>query len=627
MKITEVNIEASEELGLKPIKMNRLSQLVLIAGKNGSGKSRLLKKIKTTLNQKPTTSKIATLDKDKNNHIKAIDLNIAQLPRLEAASKNENKRYLDELNQKKVQIQTLKVSLLNITSQLSWNQITTDNISANYSNIDFVPTNLILKDCNELNKTQISRYAETLDIVGIQSTPNSTLAKIQHIQNQWFESTHQSSTLDEKLRQEIIEKYTILCEYIELFLNTKLDRDHNADATLFGFRLGDAKFSNGQKVLLQLCLAIYTQQTKLSELIIFLDEPENHLHPEALIEFINKLTSIVTNGQIWISTHSINLLAHVDPSDIWYIEDGFVSYSGNLPNKVLNGLIGNEEEISKLTNFLSLPAQMANSNFAFECLLNPTVVSTGLEDPQTNQIINAIDSLRKNKIKVLDFGAGKGRLLSTINDFNNENNINVSEWLDYYAFDLPSEDELICKEVIKNVYNEDKIRYFNNETDFLGTIDLNSFDLIVMCNVFHEINPNDWLSLFNKHKLIQSSLKSDGTLLIVEDQLLAIGEKAYKNGFLVFDKLQFKKLFNIQGDYKHFDARNDGRLKAHFIPANALSNISAVSRKDSIENLNEHSKDKVKELRDSDPSYKNGKLHGFWVQQLANSQLVLSDLK
>ena len=34
-------------------------------------------------------------------------------------------------------------------------------------------------------------------------------------------------------------------------------------------------------------------------------------------------------------------------------------------------------------------------------------------------------------------------------------------------------------------------------------------------------------------------------LLIVEDQLIPQGEKAYNNGFLVLDILQFKILFNI----------------------------------------------------------------------------------
>jgi len=130
-------------------------------------------------------------------------------------------------------------------------------------------------------------------------------------------------------------------------LNTKLDRDKNGDATLFQRRLGDTRLSDGQKILLQFCVALYSQKKSLDELILFLDEPENHLHPEALIEVVDKIIASVTNGQVWIATHSINLLAHFDPSCIYYMEDGVLRYSGNVPHQVLTGLLGSEDEISK----------------------------------------------------------------------------------------------------------------------------------------------------------------------------------------------------------------------------------------------------------------------------------------
>jgi ABC-type multidrug transport system ATPase subunit len=213
-----------------------------------------------------------------------------------------------------------------------------------------------------------------------------------------------------------------------------LDRDENGDATLFNFRLGDAKLSDGQKILLQFCMAIYSKETKISDLILMLDEPENHLHPEALVGPIDRLVGAVNNGQIWIATHSINLLAHFDPSNIWYIEEGKVSYAGNKPKTVLDGLLGREDEIHKLSNFLSLPALMATNQFAFECLFEPQSVSTGNDDPQTNQIIASINSLidGNNIVIVLDFGAGKGRLLSTIRELNSENDTDTKTWLDYY---------------------------------------------------------------------------------------------------------------------------------------------------------------------------------------------------
>lgn len=44
MKITEVNLieNITNQIGLKPISMKKIGNMVLLAGKNGSGKTRLL---------------------------------------------------------------------------------------------------------------------------------------------------------------------------------------------------------------------------------------------------------------------------------------------------------------------------------------------------------------------------------------------------------------------------------------------------------------------------------------------------------------------------------------------------------------------------------------------------------
>jgi antitoxin component YwqK of YwqJK toxin-antitoxin module len=109
--------------------------------------------------------------------------------------------------------------------------------------------------------------------------------------------------------------------------------------------------------------------------------------------------------------------------------------------------------------------------------------------------------------------------------------------------------------------------------------------------------------------------------------LLAVGEKAYKNGFLVFDKIQFKKLFGIIENYLVHDARRDGRLKAHFIKKEYLKNLTADTRIEAIDSLLHTSKKEVLRLRSEEATYKNGKLHGIWVQQLANAQLALGELR
>ena len=57
MRITKVNIPKSfEDNGIEDIKMDRPGKIVLLAGKNGSGKTRLLNKIRNALTRKSELS-------------------------------------------------------------------------------------------------------------------------------------------------------------------------------------------------------------------------------------------------------------------------------------------------------------------------------------------------------------------------------------------------------------------------------------------------------------------------------------------------------------------------------------------------------------------------------------------
>ena len=183
--------------------------------------------------------------------------------------------------------------------------------------------------------------------------------------------------------------------------------------------------------------------------------------------------------------------------------------------------------------------------------------------------------------------------------------------------------------MFEDIYGTSNDRYFNETKDLLSKHDEETFDIIVMCNVFHEIEPNEWLNIFNSIISPFKLLKNDGYLLIVEDQFLAVGEKAHAKGFLVYDELELKKLFKITATDKYLstDYRKDGRLKSHHIPKICINRIDAISKKESLSVLLQNSKDEIKKLRAvTFPTFKTGKLHGFWSQQLANASLALEEL-
>ena len=420
-----------------------------------------------------------------------------------------------------------------------------------------------------------------------------------------------------------------------MFLNTDLGRNFFGDTQIFNKSFNEANLSEGQRVLLQLCVGLNENEISLQDAILIMDEPENHLHPRILINVLEKILEINTNGQIWIATHSIPLIAHFDPAYLWLMDDNTVQYAGRNPEKVINNLVGDDEK-EKLTNFLNLPAAFASTKFASECLIPPQIINTGINDPQTNQIRTILQKLSNSeKLTVLDYGAGKGRLIKLILQFRDINPDESKAYLDYFAYDLPTVDPEIKEECIKAInlfHNEDKRlikqRYFNDKQQmFFDNTEF--FDVIVMANVFHEIDPTQWMKLFSKEDLI-IKLKSNGYLLIVEDQQMPVGEKAYKNGFMVFGEAQFRLLFNIKaGDgYSVYDSKKDGRLLAHLIPKTNLKTLSTDSICEAIKSLKSASLDKIHELRNSgETDFKTGMKLSFWLHQYANSSLNLQPFK
>lgn len=233
------------------------------------------------------------------------------------------------------------------------------------------------------------------------------------------------------------------------------------------------------------------------------------------------------------------------------------------------------------------------------------------------------------KIRILDYGAGKGRLADAMYYSDDiEKKADLHQWFNYIAFDPYISDKQFCEAAISRIYNSKDKRYYNNETYLLEDFGENSFDVIVMCNVLHEIPPKEWLNIFSSNGVIVKLLKSDGYLLLVEDQLIPIGEKPHQNGFIVLDLLQLKEIFKITEEdstFKYSDARNDRRLMSYQIPKQCLGRITSDSRRKSLEGTVVQSKKEIKILRAKESNYKNGKLHGFWTQQLANALICLDE--
>jgi predicted ATPase len=637
MRITKINIPKTPENndGLDDIVMNKLGPIVLIAGKNGSGKTRILNKIISTLHSKPTLSQYSNAKAQTDNLYSNIFEYEQQIKNNEAQLMNVDEQLKDNIKLNIVRFQNMiedaNRAIKYHENILKWPLVETTEYAEMYQPIPFVPKSLQLQNSDQYSLDNMINAANNIDTIGVQYLPNGAFAKIQIIQNKWREATHQDNIVPLEVKQKAIDDYNRLNNLIETFLGTSIGRTIDSKPTLFGFPMNNSNLSDGQIILLQFCLAIYSQETSLKDLILILDEPENHLHSSVLIETLDRIRECNSNGQIWIATHSIPLLAHFDPSLIWFVENNKIRHAGKIPEKVLHGLLGDDEEVGKLQDFISLPAQYATINFTSECLMKPQTVMTDSSDPQSTQVRSELIKLTASgKYRVLDYGAGQGRLISNIYDLDKDDSTKLIEKMEYIAFDKYDQDKEICENSLVKAFGISDNKYFNDFDKLISVYDKESFKCVIMCNVLHEIDPKDWLKLFAKDGEITSLLSDDGVLLLIEDYQIPVGEKAYQKGFLVLDSPHLKELFKIKEDDKDFgwaDKYGDGRLKAHLIPKKCLIRIDENSRIKSLESLSVTARNKIFDIRGKEQNYQNGKLHGFWTQQFANAELNLSELR
>jgi ABC-type cobalamin/Fe3+-siderophores transport system ATPase subunit len=609
MRIEEINIpDTMTNNGLKNISMKNLKRVVLIVGKNGAGKTRLLHLIKNSLDEKPSHKDVA------NAEIK--------IKNLTDIFKGINKSDDFETHKDTLKKQLSSEEMLFKKESLIKTDEKAVRYTAEYINIK----NLTLEDPYKMSPQEIDKYSGEVDKFSVDSLAYGALPKIKKIYDKHYYLANDDVITDENKRRKAKANLDRLCNLIKLLLGTEL-KNIDGELTLFDKNFSNLDLSDGEKKIIQLIVSLYSQESTLEEMILMFDEPENHLHPSIIIEIIERFQRIVKKGQLWIATHSIALTSYFLNESVYFMDKGILSYAGSIPEKVLDSLIGNDERKMKLLDFIDLPNRLALIRFAEECLLESKVIPGNRDDKQTEQFKGFIhEHLNDTTIpRVLDFGAGKGRLLSNLSESCSKENKKVSDLLDYYAYDIDSANMAECKNVIEEVYNDSTGRYFN-ETYKLVEM---KFDIILMCNVLHEINPSDWINVFNSPTGIYNMLNDTGILLIIEDCLMPHGEKAFSSGFIVLNEEEIKVLFNIDKEcngYKTYDYNEDKRLMAHAIEKKHLPNITNSSIKNCIRLLHKNTLKKINITRDGPVNYKNGRKHGFLVQQLANCCLVLEDM-
>lgn len=404
----------------------------------------------------------------------------------------------------------------------------------------------------------------------------------------------------------------------------------------------DSILSDGQKVLFQLACMLHARQASLKDCIIFLDEPENHLHPAALNEFIDQLLQALSEGQLWIATHSVPLIAHLSATEsdcLWFADGGNFSRAGRAPAKVLNSLLGGHIGARRVNDLTLLASCYSSFLLLRQCLLPPGVIKYDGKDPQLDQIQIALNQrrLENQPLTVLDFGSGKGRLLDAIADTHRA--AQLSKWINYIAYEPNGAAAEQCQRRCNELYiNENKTRAFTSLNSIKAAYGNNFADVAIVCNVLHEVHPAQWLREFGGSSPLAKITKKEGHILFVEDYAIPVGERAHEYGFLLLDEPELKLLFNIKDEdveqglftrTKHVEQKYRGRLIAHSVAASCLKRMNKITILRAIQSLHDRSLTRLQGLlkveHNEQTSAELGRESALVTQLIANSALWLRD--
>ena len=372
------------------------------------------------------------------------------------------------------------------------------------------------------------------------------------------------------------------------------------DGEIVNLTLAIERFSPGERLLLYMAIFFVLKRDSTRKRIIILDEPETHLHPQALLTFIRTLKDSFSHTTIWIATHSLFLLPELRFENVTYMKDGAViPRSSSLYENIFSALLGEDNERTR-SFFASLP-YWQYVEFVTECFTTPEVVDT--VDPQDEQVQLFVKALKEQNIrKVLDCGGGSGRLGMSL----------MAAGISLETYDIYD---------ARPSYSGNEFAVYTNMKDIK-----NCYDCVVMMNFLHEVEPDDWPKLFYE---IYGLLKTNGNLLFVEVAALREGEWPNETGYMVLGKSELATLFNITGVLSEIRIQNKQKSVGVLIPHHALMAVTEETVFATIVRLEKRAYDELKKIRSDAAKHKksgngnlpNARRYAFLSQQYINAKL------
>jgi energy-coupling factor transporter ATP-binding protein EcfA2 len=332
--IREFQVDKSSgiEDGLDDFRLRRLKNTVVLAGPNGAGKSRILKRLEKLLNSRVD-------DKAALMHLDSEILRKEEQLRIGEGDASTLQTQLEKYRKNRSLLQT------NIQS------LVFEGKSEDFAVERFVPNNTKLIDAGGLSQNDIRQRAKRTEnflaakgqLKNARNHDTPTIANlneyampvIHHVTSQYYVASHPNTPRSEEEFSKAQKDLDRLNELLKALLGTETKMIDVDKVELFGRPFNPNELSEGQSVLLQLAVALFRKGRQFDNMILIMDEPETHLHPRALLDFVSRIRQVIGNGQIWIATHSLPLLAHV-PKTVCFI---YTMEELNLAEIILNRLL------------------------------------------------------------------------------------------------------------------------------------------------------------------------------------------------------------------------------------------------------------------------------------------------
>lgn len=563
MKISSIEIKQEQENGLGKTGRLLLGNIVVLAGSNGSGKTRLLKLLEQSVR-----------GLRKGQEPCGLELWIAADP--EAGEQ----------------------------------RLTPENVSqiqlVNYSHYDAQ-----LQSPKGYTPYVISKASSLLRKFDYEETALNALLLLEDMSNGYSAPYRDGAEWD-----------AFVSRYAGPF-HLELSRGADGHPQLFGRETDDAALSPGQQYLLRMAVACYCNESN-EKAVFLLDEPELHLHPQAQIELIQTLRAKFPDAQFWISTHSLALISFLTVYDesttVLYLSKGTVKLPRSDSSDLLSGLIGSEDNRFAIRQLMASPDEYACNYFAVQCLTNPDVSPALARNPQ-NDLLKEFFSQGS---VIVDFGVGKCRLLEELSQHPQFEKDIITQ-TQYYAYDKFDTYAAAAKRSM-DTYGSSSDRYFNDKTLLLEQL-RGQADYVLMVNVLHEIDPlewtdefadisallkeDGWLVIVEREELtVGEAPYSNGFLMMTPHGAQTIFGKE-------------NCIYNPHPERPHIVGHMIRRRGLEHAGENILAGVDAIHN-DAMEKIQEI---KQTEAPDDRTRFKNGIRLAFYLNQFANSSLISRDLK